>query len=98
MAENVGKPLGDRVLLKLEDTSDKKSSGGIILNQSTQAVVEAVVIAVSDGFYAQSGDWVKLAVNVDDKVLLSMGATGEKIKRDGVSYNLVRESDILMKL
>ena len=50
MAENVGKPLGERVLLKLEDTSDKKSSGGIILNQSTQTVVEAVVIAVSDGY------------------------------------------------
>ena len=98
MAENVGKPLGDRVLLKLEDTSDKKSSGGIILNQSTQTVIEAVVIEVSDGFYAQSGDWVKLSVHVDDKVLLSNGATGEKIKLGGVTYNLVRESDILMKL
>lgn len=98
MAENVGKPLGDRVLVKLEDTSDKKSSGGIILNQSTQTVIEAVVVAISDGFYAQSGDWVKLSVEVDDKVLLSNGATGEKIKLGGVTYNLVRDSDILMKL
>jgi len=50
MAEGIGKPLGDKVLLKLEDTSDKKSTGGIILNQSTQTVIEAVVIAVSDGY------------------------------------------------
>jgi chaperonin GroES len=98
MAENVGKPLGDKVLLKLEDTSDKKSSGGIILNNSTQAVTEAVVIAVSDGFSSQTGEWIKLSVQVGDKVLISNGTTGDKIKRDGVTYNLVRESDLLMKL
>jgi co-chaperonin GroES (HSP10) len=98
MAENVGKPLGDRVLLKLEDTSDKKSSGGIILNQSTQTVVEAVVIAVSDGYPSQGGEWIKLSVNEGDKVLLSNASTGEKIKLGGVTYNLVRDSDLLMKL
>jgi|LakMenE01Jun11ns_1017448.scaffolds.fasta_scaffold9938631_2 chaperonin GroES len=98
MAENVGKPLGDRVLLKLEDTSDKKSSGGIILNQSTQTVVEAVVIAVSDGYPSQGGEWIKLSVNEGDKVLISNGTPGEKIKLGGVSYNLVRDSDLLMKL
>ena len=98
MAENVGKPLGDRVLVKLEDTSEKKSTGGIILNQSTQTVVEAVVIAVSDGYPTQSGEWIKLSVNEGDKVLLSNGATGEKIKLGGVTYNLVRESELLMKL
>jgi co-chaperonin GroES (HSP10) len=98
MAENVGKPLGDRVLLKLEDTSDKKSSGGIILNQSTQTVVEAVVIAVSDGYPSQGGEWVKLSVSEGDKVLISNGTPGEKIKLGGVSYNLVRDSDLLMKL
>jgi co-chaperonin GroES (HSP10) len=32
---NFGKPLGDRVLLKLEDT-EKTSSGGIIINHTTQ--------------------------------------------------------------
>lgn len=98
MAENVGKPLGDKVLLKLEDTSDKKSSGGIILNNSTQAVTEAVVIAVSDGYPSQSGEWIKLSVSEGDKVLISNGTPGEKIKLDGVTYNLVRDSDLLMKL
>tara|TARA_B110000503_G_scaffold36200_1_gene59175 strand:- start:4189 stop:4485 length:297 start_codon:yes stop_codon:yes gene_type:complete len=98
MAENIGKPLGDKVLLKLEDTSDKKSSGGIILNQSTQTVIEAVVIAVSDGYPSQSGEWIKLSVIAGDKVLLSNGTTGEKIKLGGVTYNLVRDSDLLIKL
>lgn len=98
MAENLGKPLGDRVLVKLEDTSEKKSTGGIILNQSTQTVVEAVVISVSDGYPTQSGEWINLSVAEGDKVLLSNGATGEKIKLGGVTYNLVRESDLLMKL
>lgn len=98
MAENLGKPLGDRVLVKLEDTSEKKSTGGIILNQSTQTVVEAVVISVSNGYPTQSGEWINLSVAEGDKVLLSNGATGEKIKLGGVTYNLVRESDLLMKL
>jgi co-chaperonin GroES (HSP10) len=60
--------------------------------------VEAVVIAVSDGYPSQGGEWIKLSVNEGDKVLISNGTPGEKIKLGGVSYNLVRDSDLLMKL
>lgn len=92
---NIGKPLGDRVLLKLEDTSEKKSSGGIILNQSTQSVQRATVVAVSDGFPAGDGTTVKLSVNEGDSVLINNGS-GQKIKLEGQDYFLVRESEILM--
>jgi chaperonin GroES len=92
---NVGKPLGDRVLLKLEDASEKKSSGGIILNQSTQNIQRAVVVAVSDGFPGGDGITVKLSVNEGDNVLINNGA-GQKIKLEGQDYFLVRESEILM--
>lgn len=92
---NVGKPLGDRVLLKLEDVSEKKSSGGIILNQSTQNIQRAIVVAVSDGFPAGDGTIVKLSVNEGDNVLINNGA-GQKIKLEGQDYFLVRESEILM--
>lgn len=91
----IGKPLGDRVLLKLEDTSEKKSSGGIILNQSTQSVQTAEVIAVSDGFPAGDGTIVKLSVKEGDSVLINNGS-GQKIKLEGQDYFLVRESEILM--
>lgn len=92
---NIGKPLADRVLLKLESVSEKKSSGGIILNQTTQNIQTAEVVAVSDGFIGNNGGWIELSVKVNDKVLINNGA-GQKVRFDGVDYFLVRESEILM--
>ena len=92
----IGKPLGDRVLLKLKET-EKKSSGGLILNQTTQTIHEAIVVAVSDGFVGNTGDWVELVIKVDDTVLINNGA-GQKLRLDGEDYFLVRDSEILMKL
>jgi chaperonin GroES len=91
---NVGKPLGDRVLLKLEDT-EKKSQGGIILNQTTQNVQTAKVVAVSEGFIGQNGERIKLEVNEGDSVLIPNGS-GTKLRLEGEDYFLVRESEILM--
>ena len=92
---NIGKPLADRVLLKLEDVSEKKSTGGIILNQTTQSVQTATVVAVSDGFIGGTGELIKLSVGVGDSVLINNGA-GQKVRFDGQDYFLVRESEILM--
>ena len=94
---NIGKPLADRVLLKLEDISEKKSSGGIILNTSTQTVQTAEVVEVSDGFIGGNGQFIELNVSIGDKVLINNGA-GQKVRLDGTDYHLVRESEILMVL
>ena len=94
---NIGKPLADRVLLKLEEVSEKKSNGGIILNQTTQIIQTAEVVAVSDGFVGNNGGWIELGVEVGNKVLINNGA-GQKVRFDGVDYYLVRESEILMVL
>ena len=91
----IGKPLADRVLLKLEEKSESKSSGGIILNTTTQSVQEAEVVEVSDGYIGQSGDTIQLNVKKGDVVLINNGA-GQKVKLDGNDYHLVRESEILM--
>jgi chaperonin GroES len=92
---NIGKPLADRVLLKLEEVSEKKSTGGIILNQTTQSVQTATVVAVSDGFIGQNGERIALSVEVGNSVLINNGA-GQKVRFDGQDYFLVRESEILM--
>ena len=91
---NIGKPLGDRVLLKLED-SEKTSSGGIIINHTTQNVQTAEVVEVSNGFIGQNGQRIKLSVEVGNSVLINNGS-GQKIRLDGIDYYLVRESEILM--
>ena len=92
---NIGKPLADRVLLKLEEVSEKKSTGGIILNQTTQSVQTATIVAVSDGFIGQNGEKITLSVEVGNSVLINNGA-GQKVRFDGQDYFLVRESEILM--
>ena len=57
---NLGKPLADRVLLKLESVTEKKSTGGIILNQTTATVQTAKVVEVSDGYIGGTGEVVEL--------------------------------------
>jgi len=94
---NIGKPLADRVLLKLEEKAESKSSGGIILNTTTATIQTAEVVVTSDGYIGQNGQRIKLSVSKGDKVLINNGA-GEKVKLDGNTYHLVRESEILMIL
>ncbi len=98
MEKRIGKPLGDRVLIKLDDKQETKSSGGIILREASDGVIYAEVIEVSDGFVGQNGEWITLVVKPGDKVLVSNNNTGTKIRLDDVKYNLIRESEILMVL
>ena len=92
---NLGKPLADRVLLKLESVSEKKSTGGIILNQTTATVQTAKVVEVSEGFIGANGERIELSIQVGDSVLINNGS-GQKVRLDGEDYHLVRESEILM--
>ena len=94
---NLGKPLADRVLLKLESVTEKKSTGGIILNQTTATVQTATVVEVSAGFIGGTGEVVELSIKVGDSVLINNGS-GQKLKLQGDEYHLVRESEILMIL
>jgi|TARA_R110000803_G_scaffold35023_2_gene76085 chaperonin GroES len=94
---NLGKPLADRVLLKLESVTEKKSTGGIILNQTTATVQTAKVVEVSDGYIGGTGEVVELSIKVGDSVLINNGS-GQKLKLQGDEYHLVRESEILMIL
>ena len=98
--DRVAKPLGDRVLLKVEQKKDNKTASGIIIPDSAKIddVIEASVVAVSDGYLIAGGDFIKLAVKEGDSVLLNPNNTGQKVKLGGVEYHLVRESEILMVL
>lgn len=98
MAKKLGKPLGDRVLLKIESKKQDKSEGGIITLKSAQEVVQATVVAVSDGFVGQNGEFIELQVEEGDSVLVGSAEAGDAIRIEGQKYNLVRESEILMKL
>ena len=80
-------PLGDRVLIKVQE-GDSKSAGGIIIPQTAQEKTQTgVVIAVGT-------DTEVIKVKINDKVMYDKYA-GTQIKIDGTEHLIVKFSDIL---
>ncbi|HRY73280.1 MAG TPA: co-chaperone GroES [Spirochaetia bacterium] len=81
------KPLGDRVLIKIQE-SETKTAGGIIIPQTAQEKTQTgVVVAVGT-----DKDVIKVKEN--DKVMYDKYA-GTQIKIDGSEHLIVKMSDIL---
>ncbi|MEI6386226.1 MAG: co-chaperone GroES [Spirochaetota bacterium] len=81
------KPLGDRVLVKIQ-MSEAKTAGGIIIPQTAQEKMqEGVVIAVGT-----DADVIK--VKEGDKVMYDKYA-GTQVKIDTVEHLIVKMQDIL---
>ena len=80
-------PLGDRVLIKVQE-GDTKTASGIIIPQTAQEKTQTgVVVAVGT-----DKDVIKVKEN--DKVMYDKYA-GTQIKIDGAEHLIVKFSDIL---
>ena len=80
-------PLGDRVLVKVQEPETKTASGIIIPdNASKERPTQAKVIAI--------GEDVK-NVAVDDQVIYTQYAKTATVKLDEVEYLVMDESEIL---
>jgi len=80
-------PLGDRVLIKIQE-GDSKSAGGIIIPQTAQEKTQTgVVIAIGT-------DTEVIKVKVGEKVMYDKYA-GTQIKIDGTDHLIVKFADIL---
>lgn len=80
------KPLGDRVLVKLEEV-EEKTAGGIFIPQTAQEKTQSgVVVAV--------GDDETIKVKAGQKVMYDKYA-GTTVTIDNVDHLLIRYSDIL---
>ena len=97
-ADKLAKPLGDRVLLTELEPEASKTAGGIIIPDSAKSedVKRAIVEAVGDGIYTQSGVAIPMSVKVGDEVILPPYHQGVEIKVGGNKYILLRESELLM--
>lgn len=80
------KPLGDRVLVKLE-TVEEKTAGGIFIPQTAQEKTQTGVVV-------EVGDDEMIKVKSGDKVMYDKYA-GTQVKMDGDEHLLLRFSDIL---
>lgn len=98
---NQVQPLGDRVLVKeIKQEKVKKTTAGIIIPDSATAedVKHATVVAVGPGLYTQSGISIPMTVSVGDTVILPSFHQAQKIKVNGIEYDLIRESELVAVL
>ncbi len=87
------KPLADRVVLKSVEAQET-TKGGIILTSAAKEQPQiAEIIAVGPGGFVE-GNEVEMYVKVGDRVLVGK-YSGNEVKVDGETYNIVRQSDIL---
>jgi chaperonin GroES len=81
------KPLGDRVLVKIEEVEEKTASGIFIPQTAQEKTQSGVVTAVGD-------DEDVIKVKPGDKVMYDKYA-GTSIKVDGAEHLLLSMGDIL---
>ena len=87
------KPLGDRVVLKIEEK--EQTVGGFVLAKSAQEGTKtATVVATGQGVRTLSGELVAPSVKVGDQVLVEAHA-GLDVKDGDEKYIIVGEANIL---
>lgn len=88
------KPLADKVLVKPDDVSESKTSGGIIIpDTAKEKPQKGKIVAVGPGRTDENGKIIKMNVKIGDKVLYSKYG-GNEIEYEGEQYLIMSESDI----
>jgi len=92
------KPLGDRVLVKRDDT-EQKTAGGIFIpdTASQDKPQRGVVIAAGPGALKDDGKRTPLEVKKGDKILFGK-YSGTDVKIDDEDFLILNENDILAKI
>lgn len=88
------KPLGDRILVK-RDESAQMTKGGIYLPETAKEEPQyGSVVAVGPGYRLENGDDRPLTVKNGDKVVFGKYA-GTKLVVDGEEHLFMKEEDVL---
>ena len=88
------KPLHDRVLIEVLDSSEKTAGGIIIPDTAQEKPQEGEIIAVGSGNKSEDGKVTPLDLSVGDKVLFGKWS-GTEIKINGEELCIMKESDIM---
>ena len=86
------KPLGDRIVVRFEETEEKTASGFVLAGASHEEV-----LAVGEGVRTLTGELIAPSVAAGEKVLVENGA-GVTVKDGDDSVSIIREADILAVL
>ena len=91
------KPLHDRVLIEVLDSSENTAGGIIIPDTAQEKPQQGTVVAAGPGKVSDSGNTVAMEVKKGDKVLYGK-YSGTEFSYEGTEYLIMRESDILAVL
>ena len=91
------KPIGDLVLLELEEVKEKTESGIILMDNKT-GYINAKVASIGPGLFTATGDRIPMTVAVNDTVMIHKNENheGKNVVLDDKTYLLVRESEIAL--
>ncbi|MCQ2378139.1 MAG: co-chaperone GroES [Victivallaceae bacterium] len=88
------KPLGDRVLLEMQENAEEMKGGILIPDTAKEKPQEFKVIALGTGKNDDKGKKIPFDVKVGDIVLTSRYG-GTEVKVGGKEYKVVNQEDIL---
>lgn len=88
------KPLGDRVVLKVQKKEEQSIGGIVIASNAKEKPTTGEVIAVGNGRILDNGQRVEPEVKVGQSVVFDKYA-GSEVKYEGEEYLVIRENDII---
>jgi chaperonin GroES len=88
------KVLGARVVIELEEESDKTESGLILVQDHKEPKFEGRVVSTGDGARLENGNTMPMDVQPGDRVIYSRMA-GVPIEHDGKKFLVINERDII---
>lgn len=88
------KPLGDRVVLKVQKEEEQSIGGIVIASNAKEKPTTGEVIAVGNGHILDNGQRVEPEVKVGQSVVFDKYA-GSEVKYEGEEYLVIRENDII---
>ena len=88
------KPLGDRVVLKVQKEEEQSIGGIVIASNAKEKPTTGEVIAVGNGRILDNGQRVEPEVKVGQSVVFDKYA-GSEVKYEGEEYLVIRENDII---
>lgn len=91
------KPLGDRVLIREEGETERRSPGGLYLAQNNDQTRKGEVIETGNGISDITGNVIPMEVKVGDTVAYNKNVA-TSIRIDGEDFVLMREAELLIIL
>lgn len=88
------KPLGDRVIVKRAEASEKTAGGILLPDAAKDKPQKGTVIAVGNGKLLKDGSRQALQIKEGESVLFTAWA-GDEFKEKGGNILIMREEDIL---